>query len=64
MNHESTDFAAYRFSQRTARDVSYYYPGRHFKPEHESHVMQAVRWIVCLAAAAAVGAMCAGWRPL
>lgn len=31
---EETDFAAHRFTQRTARDVSYYYPGRHYKPEH------------------------------
>lgn len=34
MNHESNDFAGYRFTPRTARDVSYYYAGRHFKPEH------------------------------
>lgn len=53
MNHESNDFAAYRFTQRTARDVSYYYPGRHYKPAHKSH---GFRWaIACLMASVLIG---------
>ncbi len=37
VNHrhgEETEFAGHRFPQRLARDVSYYYPGRHYRPEH------------------------------
>lgn len=48
---EETDFAAWRFPQRMARDVSYYYPGRHYKPEH--HVPW--RAAVCVLAAGLIG---------
>lgn len=53
MNRESNDFAAYRFTPRQARDVSYFYPGRHFKPAHKSH---GIGWaIACIAAVVLVG---------
>jgi hypothetical protein len=47
------EFADQRFPQRMARDVSYYYPGRHFKPAHKSH---GIGWaLACIAAVALVG---------
>ncbi len=64
MNHEHTDFAAHRFPQRQARSVSHAYAGLHCKHEHERPFLKAARAILCLAAAAAIGAMCAGWSPL
>ena len=60
MNHEQTDFAAYRFTPRTsagrARDA---YAVEHHKPHTEHRAWAVVRALICIAAAAAIGALAA-----
>lgn len=57
MNQEATDFAAYRFTQRTARSRSDACAVQHFAPHREHRAWTWLRVAVCLAAAAAIGAM-------
>ena len=56
MNHESTDFAAQRFSPRTASDYSHFYAGRFYKPPPDHTLWRVAAAIVCIAAAMAIGA--------
>lgn len=59
MNHESTDFAAQRFTPRMARDYSRFYAGQHFQPQNEHAAWRVLRQLICYAAAVAIGAMLA-----
>jgi hypothetical protein len=60
MNREATDFAEHRFTPRTgygkARDA---YAVEHYAPHTEHRAWAVVRALICIAAAAAIGALAA-----
>jgi len=59
MNQESTDFAAYRFTPRTSRGPGNSCAVEHFAPHSEHRFWRVARAVVCLLAAAGIGAMLA-----
>ena len=61
MSNIITEFASQRFAPRQATDRASYSAVEHYKPESEWHGWPAVRFIVCMAACVAIGAMLAGW---
>lgn len=56
MNQESVDFAAHRFTPRMARSHEHACAVEHYAPHTERRIWRAVRAVLCLAAAAAIGA--------
>ena len=61
MNHETTEFARWRFVPRQAHDPASFAGIEHHHAE-PSHRWQTVLWFVaCMLVSAGLGAMLAGW---